>query len=87
MKISFVRKYDNIEMCSVTIDSRFSGKTNATLLEALLVPAVVYSDRKKEDYGYFLVPKSLEGTLRARYHKEGDTFDKIFGYELRWTEE
>ena len=87
MKISVVRKYGNMVMGAVAIYSRFSGKTNATSLEALLVPAVVYSDRKKEDYGYFLVPKSLEGTLRARYHKEGDTFDKIFGYELRWAEE
>lgn len=85
MKISFVRKYDDMEMCSVTIDSRFSGKTNATLLEALLVPAVVYSDRKKEDYGYFTIPKSLMGTLCSRYHK-GQCFDKLFGYEVRWVE-
>lgn len=84
-KISFVRKYDNAEMCSVAIDSRFSAKTNATLLEALLVPSVIYSDKKKEDYGYFSIPKSLMSTLCARYHK-GKDFDKLFGYEVRWAE-
>lgn len=85
MKISFVRLSDDKELCSCYLDTRFSGKRNATLLEALLVSAVVYSE-KRDNYGYFLVPKSLMSTLCARYHK-GNGFDKLFGYEVRWAEE
>lgn len=79
-----MRKSDDREMCSCYIDTRFSGKRSATLLEALLVTATVYSERKA-DYGYFLIPKELEGTLMARYHKEKG-FDRIFGTEVRWAE-
>lgn len=83
-KITFNRRFDNMEMASVAIDPRYSKKTIATLMEALLVPTLVYAKNAPE-YGYFSIPRSLEEALKARYNKT--EFKTLYGFEIRWVEE
>lgn len=83
VRITFNRRFDGAEMASVAIDTRYSKKTIATLMEALLVPTLVYAKNAPE-YGYFTIPKSLEEALKARYNKE--EFKTLYGFEVRWVE-
>lgn len=83
LKITFNRSFDNAEMASVSIDPRYSKKTIATLMEALLVPTLVYA-KDATDYGYFAIPKSLEEALKTRYNKS--EFKTLYGFEIRWVE-
>lgn len=83
VRITFNRKFDDAEMASVAIDPRYSKKTIATLMEALLVPTLVYA-KDSSEYGYFSIPKTLEDALKARYNKE--EFKTLYGFEVRWVE-